>query len=61
MNKLGIVNTIAQGKRAFQNKNHLLTTNSMEKLSENVRMECNIIRVRDLDSKHNREEKTGSF
>jgi len=28
-NKLDIINRIAQGKKAFQNKNHLLTTNSV--------------------------------
>jgi len=27
--KLDIINRIAQGKRTFQNKNHLLTTNSV--------------------------------
>lgn len=57
--KLDIKNRIAQGKRAFQNKKHLLTINSggggeyKKFFFENICMECYTIWMRDLDGKHN--------
>lgn len=62
-----IINRIAWGKSAFQNKNYLLTTNEiwdmiLTHFFENVRMECMTFdtNVTSPDSQRDREEKTRS-
>jgi len=58
--KTNIICRIAQAKRAFQDKSHILTTNSItldsgdkEEIPHKLYLECSAIWIRNLDNKLN--------